>query len=97
MALMAYCPLLQGGRLKRGLYGNQVLRQIAEAHQASIAQILIAFTIRDGNTVAIPRSGNSEHAKENSRAAEIRLTDSDLELIGTVCRAPKEKTYLEMI
>lgn len=37
--LMAYCPLAQGGDLRRGLYESPVLKKVAKAHGASISQI----------------------------------------------------------
>ena len=36
MAFMAYCPLAMGGRLKRGVSENAVLRQIAESRGAAV-------------------------------------------------------------
>lgn len=96
VALMAYCPLAQGGDLKRGLYRNKVLLQIAGEHHASVAQILLAFAIRDRHTAAIPRSGSAVHARENAGAGEILLTQEDLKRIDREFPAPERKVSLDM-
>jgi diketogulonate reductase-like aldo/keto reductase len=94
--LMAYCPLAQGGDLKRGLYQNPVLKQIADNHNATISQILLAFTMRDGNTISIPRTGKKEHTLENAGADHITLTKEELEMIDKVYPAPKHKVFLDI-
>ena len=94
--LMAYCPLAQGGDLKRGLYQNPVLKQIADNHQATVSQVLLAFTMRDGNTISIPRTGKKEHTLENAGADFITLTKEELDMIDKVYPAPKHKVFLDM-
>lgn len=95
--LMAYCPLAQGGDLKRGLYENPILNQIAKNHQASVSQILLAFVLRGGDVIAIPRTGKAEHALENAAADAIILTAEELAMIDRAFPAPKRKVWLEMV
>lgn len=95
--LMAYCPLAQGGDLKRGLYENPVLKRIASAHQASVSQILLAFVLRNGDVIAIPRTGKADHALENAAADTIILTAEELAVIDQAFPAPKRKVWLEMV
>lgn len=45
MPVMAYCPLAQAGRLRQGLLNDPVVNEIADAHQATAAQILLAWAI----------------------------------------------------
>jgi diketogulonate reductase-like aldo/keto reductase len=45
MPVMAYCPLAQAGRLRDGLLNNSVVTDIARAHNATAAQILLAWVI----------------------------------------------------
>ena len=94
--LMAYCPLAQGGDLRRGLYQNPVLNQIAKAHQATVSQVLLAFAVRDGNTIAIPRTGKKDHALENAAADGLVLTKEELEMIDGEFPAPTRKVWLDM-
>lgn len=95
--VMAYCPLAQAGDLKRGLYENPVLSAIAAAHQCSISQILLAFAIRGGDVIAIPRTGKKEHALDNAKAGEIQLTQEELAEIDRAFPGPDRKVYLDIV
>lgn len=95
--VMAYCPLAQGGRLRHGLYENKALKKIAAEHDATVAQILLAFTIRGGGVVAIPRSGQKRHALSNAAAAGIALTEEDLAQIDREFPAPRRKMPLDIV
>lgn len=96
VVLMAYCPLAIGGELKRDLYAHPVLREIAAAHNASVPQIMLAFLIRDGGVIAIPRTGNPEHTRENAAAADIELTGAEIGRINAALPAPAHKVRLDM-
>ena len=95
--LMAYCPLAQGGDLRRGLYENAVLKNIAAAHGASISQVLLAFVVRDGSTIAIPRSSRKEHTLDNAGADGRALTEAELSAIDQEFPAPTRKVYLDIV
>lgn len=95
--LMAYCPLAQAGSLRRGLYDNEVLKKIADNHKATVSQVLLAFAVRDGNTIAIPRTGRKEHTLENAGAVQVILTDEELGMIDKEFPAPTRKVYLDMV
>lgn len=94
---MAYCPLAQAGDLKRGLYESPVLLRIAEAHQCSISQVLLAFVIRGGDVIAIPRTGKKEHALDNAKAWEIELTEEEMAEIDRAFPAPARKVHLDIV
>lgn len=97
VALMAYCPLAQGGDLTQGLYQNKTLNEIAQAHNASVSQILLAFTMRDGNTIAIPRSSRAEHTLDNVGADSITLSKQEMDMIDHAFPPPTRKHWLEMV
>ena len=96
VTLMAYCPLAQGGDLRRGIMQNGTLRRIARDHGATVAQIMLAWAVRDGNTIAIPRSSRPEHTVENAGADAITLSAAELSAIDAVYAPPAYKTYLDM-
>jgi alcohol dehydrogenase (NADP+) len=88
--LTAYSPLGSKDRafnLKSkndpDLLNDPIIVDIAKTHQLTPAQILIAWAIMR-NTSVIPKSVNSQRLKENLNAAEIRLTDKDMESIKTL-------------
>lgn len=95
--VMAYCPLAQAGDLKKGLYQDPDLNRLAGTHQATISQILLAWVIRDGDVIAIPRTGSREHALENAGAADLNLTAAELALIDRLFPAPTRKVYLDIV
>jgi len=95
--VMAYCPLAQGGDLKRGLYENRVLTSIAQSHNATVSQILLAFAIRSGQVIAIPRTATPAHAAENSSAMNLVLTEDELTQIDREYPAPTRKVGLDIV
>ena len=44
----------------------------------SAAAVALAWTIRNGNVIAIPESGSAEHVKENAVALSLILTPDEL-------------------
>lgn len=95
--VMAYCPLAQAGRLRRGLMTSPAVQQLAADHDATPAQILLAFLLAQPGIIPIPRSGRATHTCQNARAAAIRLTSDELELLNRVFPAPGYKTPLDIV
>ncbi|MEE2521894.1 aldo/keto reductase [Pseudarthrobacter sp. J75] len=75
IAVEAYSPLGQGGDLN----GNAVTA-IAQAHNTSTAQVVLAWHLATGNIV-IPKSANPARIRENLAAAELTLSDDELAAI----------------
>lgn len=92
--IMAYSPLAQGGDMFRGLYENKLLKKIAEKHNATISQILLAFVMRYDNVIAIPKSSNKDHVIEDSKSVDIQLTEEDLNEIDKEFPPPSHKIPL---
>lgn len=95
--MMAYSPIAQGDSLGDGLTKQKILLEIANQHQADIFQILLAWCIRDGATLAIPQSSNLKHTLSNIQAANIRLTKEELAMIDQLYPAPTSKQPLAML
>ena len=96
VALMAYCPLAQVGRLGCDLLGSTVLKEMAEKYGATSAQVALAWAARDGNTIAIPRTGRREHAVSNAGADALDLTSEDCAAIDRVFPPPTRKEPLHI-
>jgi diketogulonate reductase-like aldo/keto reductase len=77
MPAMAYSPL---GGPGASLLGDPIGR-IAAAHACSAAAVALAWTIRDGNVIAIPESGSVAHVKENAVALSLTLTPEELQTL----------------
>ena len=76
MPLMAYSPL---GGPGANLLRDSALARIGAAHGCSAAAVALAWTIRNGNVIAIPESGSAEHVKENAVALSLTLTPAELD------------------
>jgi diketogulonate reductase-like aldo/keto reductase len=96
MPLIAYSPVARGDRFGANLTKQKVLKEIAEKHQSDIFQILLAWCIRNGQTIAIPQSSNTTHVIENVKAAEIQLTQQDLDQLDSIYPKPSMKQPLAL-
>jgi alcohol dehydrogenase (NADP+) len=90
--LTAYSPLGSRDRpegLKAAdepvLLEDPTLQEIAARHDASVAQVLIAWAVHRGTSV-IPKSVNPTRLAENLAAAELSLTSEDMTAIGSLDR-----------
>ncbi len=94
--MMAYCPLAQAGRLRRGLFANDTVQDISFAHGATPAQVLLAFLLTKPGVLPIPRTGRALHTVENADAAALRLTAEELAALDAAFPPPKRKMPLDM-
>jgi aryl-alcohol dehydrogenase-like predicted oxidoreductase len=61
------------------------IRPIAEEHNATLAQLVIAWTIaQPGITAALVGARKEEHARENAAAANIRITAAQMNQINSL-------------
>jgi aryl-alcohol dehydrogenase-like predicted oxidoreductase len=59
------------------------LREVADAHAVTPAQIALAWAIRSPAVVAIPGASGVEQLERNAAAAEVDLTDDEYRALGT--------------
>lgn len=97
MPVMAYCPLAQAGRLRSGLMNHPVVNDIARSHQASAAQILLAWVVSHKGVMAIPKAATIEHVMENAGALAIALSAQELLKLDNAFPAPDHKTALDVV
>ncbi|WP_312238613.1 2,5-didehydrogluconate reductase DkgB [Stenotrophomonas sp.] len=79
----AYMSLAYGEVLK-----DPVIQAIAEHHQATPAQVALAWALQQGYAV-IPSSTKRENLASNLLAAELRLSDADMAQIATLDRGQR--------
>ena len=92
--IMAYSPL---GHNTRRLLGSKALHAVAARHNATPAQIALAWGMRHGNVMSIPKASDQAHVHENARAADITLTDADLAEIDATHPPPLRKKPLDLL
>jgi diketogulonate reductase-like aldo/keto reductase len=90
--VMAYSPVGQAGRLLR----SSALREVAKRHDATPAQVAIAWGLRHPHVISIPKAVDPAHVRENAAAGEIVLTEEDLAAIDAEHPPPRRKQSLEM-
>ncbi len=85
MPVMAYSPLGGSGAT---LLRDPTLAHLGAAHNCSAAAVALAWTIRNGNVIAIPESGSAEHVKENAVALSLILTPDELHALDAAHPPP---------
>jgi diketogulonate reductase-like aldo/keto reductase len=90
--LMAYSPIEQG-RLGR----PRALTEVAQRHDANIFQVALAWLLRRPDVIAIPKSGNVDHVRQNRAALALELSAHDLETLDQAFAPPLRKKPLEML
>jgi diketogulonate reductase-like aldo/keto reductase len=89
--VIAYSPVEEGLLT----HPHPVLKRVAERHDATPAQIALAWVIRDDGVIAIPKAADQKHVRENRGAADIKLTKKDLEELDESFPPPEGKKPLE--
>jgi diketogulonate reductase-like aldo/keto reductase len=90
--LIAYSPIEEGLLTTDQ---HEALGEVAKRHDATAAQIALAWVIRDDGMIAIPKSANVAHVRENRAAADLKLTARDLELLDGSFPPPYAHVPLE--
>ncbi len=91
--IMAYAPVGHG----RGLLENATLKKVAKRHDATPAQIALAWVLRQPGVIAIPKASNEKHVRDNARSIKIRLSKEDLADLDREFPPPKSKKSLPVL
>jgi diketogulonate reductase-like aldo/keto reductase len=59
--------------------------------------VALAWVLRRGNLIAIPKAGTADHVRENRAALDLTLTDEDLSDLDRAFPPPTRSQPLEMI
>ncbi len=89
---MAYSPIEQGRML-----GDPGLEGVASRHEATPAQVALAWLVRQQGVCAIPKASTVEHVRENRAALELRLTAEDLAELDAAFPPPRGPRPLEIL
>ena len=90
--IMAYSPFEQGRLLR-----DRVLTGVAIRHRATTAQIALAWILRHGDMMVIPKTSTAARVQENRAALDIELTERDLAELAKAFPAPKRQRPLELL
>jgi diketogulonate reductase-like aldo/keto reductase len=90
--IMAYSPIEQGRMLD-----HAALREVATRHDATSAQVALAWLMRQPGVIAIPKAGTRAHVEEDLAALDLRLTPDDLTDLDSAFPPPKKPRALDML
>lgn len=96
MPVMAYSPIEHSPNEQFGFLDDPTLAAVAQRHDATPAQIAIAWLLHQQDVIVIPKAGRPEHVRENAAAAKIELSSQDLAEIDEAFPPPFEPTPLDM-
>ena len=89
---MAYTPLGTGGMLRSAALG-----EISRRHDATPAQIALAWLLGREGTIVIPKASRPEHVRENRGALDMALTDEDITALDRAFPPPRGERPLGML
>jgi diketogulonate reductase-like aldo/keto reductase len=90
--IMAYSPVEQGRLLQ-----DSILMRVAARHEATPAQVALAWVLRMDGVVAIPRAGQAAHVRDNRRALDLVLSAGDLDDLERAFPPPAHPQPLAML
>ena len=94
---MAYSPVGHRSAEQKRMLGHPNIRTIASRHDATPAQVALAWLLRQPDIVAIRKASRPEHVRENRAALEFELTDGDIKELDKAFPPPDRKIPLEML
>lgn len=84
--LEAYSPLARGD-----VFDNDIIKEIADKHNVTPAQISLAWILSDKHRVAIPKTSNPDHLQGNLDAIKVALSAEELDKLGSLARSDGRK------
>lgn len=93
--LMAYSPLEHSPLDRRQMLEHPALTLVAGAHEATPAQVALAWLLHQ-QVIVIPKASTPKHVEENRRALDITLTEKDLTRLDQAFKPPHKKVPLEV-
>ncbi len=76
LAVTAYCPIA-----RNKVADEPVITRIAKRHDASPAQIALAWLAGHGDVISIPRSSRPERLVDNLKALDVSLDEDEMDEI----------------
>src|SRR5699024_2992422 len=92
LPLMAYSPNEQGRVLS-----SAVLARVAQRHEASPAEVALAWVLTQDGVCCVPKAARPEHVAQNLAALEIELSDVDLNELAEAFPVPTQPVPLEVL
>jgi diketogulonate reductase-like aldo/keto reductase len=95
--LMAYSPLESSRKEQERLLAEPALQAVAARHQATPAQIALAWLLRKDGVMPIPKAVSEAHVRANAAAMTLRLDQEDLAVLDKSFAPPRRATPLDVL
>ena len=92
LPIMAYSPIEQGR-----LLGHAALRDIGKKHNATPAQVALAWLMRHDDVIVIPKAGSPAHVDEDLAAIDLLLSHDDFVALDRAFPPPRSAQPLDML
>jgi diketogulonate reductase-like aldo/keto reductase len=92
IAVMAYSPVGRGRLLR-----DPHLQAVAQALNATPAQVALAWLLQQADVCAIPKAASEAHMRDNREAARLRITASAVERLDKAFPPPSGPTPLAIL
>jgi diketogulonate reductase-like aldo/keto reductase len=92
MPVMAYSPIEQGRLLE-----NHAVGRVAQRRGVTAAQVALAWVLQQDGVLAIPKSSNLDHVRQNRGALDVHLTREDVTELDQEFPPPARKVPLELL
>lgn len=90
--LVGYSPFRNGNIFNEKNKNYQSLLNLAEKYSATISQIILAWVLRSGSIISIPKASSEKRILENFNALNLTISVPDLESISKMF-----EMHMEMI
>jgi len=97
VGLVAYSPFGSGRFPAPDTPGGRVLVELGATRGVTAHQVALAFLLRHGAVVTIPKAGTVDHVQENAAVGDLRLTEAEIGLIDAVFPRGARPASLPMI
>jgi diketogulonate reductase-like aldo/keto reductase len=94
--VMAYSPLESSPAEQAGMLRNRRLQAVAQRHEATPAQIALAWLLHQSGVSVIPKAVQAQHVRENRAALDIALSAQDLLELDQAFPPPRRRVPLDM-
>ena len=97
VAVVAYSPFGHGHFPGPRTAGGRALNRIAVDHGATVRQVALCFLTRQTSLFAVPKASSLEHVAENAGAANLDLSQAEIERIDEAFPCGSRPEYLPML
>ena len=92
MPVMAYSPVGKGP-----LLDHPALAEVAAGHGVAPAAVALAWTLRRGDVIAIPKAADPDHIRQNRAALDLEFGADDLAVLDAGFPPPTYKVPLKLL